>query len=95
MAMWVYRRMYKLYDYIQDKHFIYLGYIMLVLGAAYGYFTFSEYLTDWFGSENGIARSSINYSASQNMDGGSYLPTWLVYYYRFSLLLFRRQESPG
>jgi len=51
MAMWVYRRMYKLYDYITDKHFIYLGYIMLVLGAAYGYFTFSEYLTDWFGSE--------------------------------------------
>jgi molybdopterin-containing oxidoreductase family membrane subunit len=51
MAMWVYRRMYKLYDYITDKHFVYLGYIMLVLGAAYGYFTFSEYLTDWFGSE--------------------------------------------
>jgi len=24
---------------------------MLVLGAAYGYFTFSEYLTGWFGSE--------------------------------------------
>src|SRR6186713_1900807 len=51
MTMWVYRRMYNLYDYILDKHFVYLGYIMLVLGAAYGYFTFSEYLTDWFGSE--------------------------------------------
>jgi len=24
---------------------------MLVLGAGYGYFTFSEYLTSWFGSE--------------------------------------------
>ncbi len=24
---------------------------MMVLGAGYGYFTFSEYLTDWFGSE--------------------------------------------
>jgi Ni/Fe-hydrogenase subunit HybB-like protein len=51
MAMWVYRRMYNLYDYITDKHFVYLGYIMLVLGAGYGYFTFSEYLTSWFGSE--------------------------------------------
>ena len=51
MAMWVYRRMYKLHSYITDKHFIYLGYIMMVLGAAYGYFTFSEYLTSWFGSE--------------------------------------------
>lgn len=51
MAMWVYRKMYKLESLITDKHFIYLGYIMMVLGAAYGYFTFSEYLTDWFGSE--------------------------------------------
>src|SRR6188768_1058879 len=51
MAMWMYRKMYKLDSYLTDKHFIYLGYIMMVLGAAYGYFTFSEYLTDWFGSE--------------------------------------------
>jgi Ni/Fe-hydrogenase subunit HybB-like protein len=51
MAMWVYRKMYKLDSYLTDKHFIYLGYIMMVLGAGYGYFTFSEYLTDWFGSE--------------------------------------------
>lgn len=51
MAMWVYRKMYKLGSYIHDKHFIYLGYIMMVLGAAYGYFTFSEYLTSWYGSQ--------------------------------------------
>lgn len=51
IAMWVYRRMYKLHSYLTDKHFIYLGYIMMILGAAYGYFTFSEYLTGWFASE--------------------------------------------
>jgi Ni/Fe-hydrogenase subunit HybB-like protein len=51
MAMWLYRRMYKLKSYIEDKHFVYLGYIMMVLAAAYGYFTFSEYLTSWYGSE--------------------------------------------
>jgi Ni/Fe-hydrogenase subunit HybB-like protein len=51
MAMWVYRRMYKLDSYLEDKHFVYLGYIMMILGAAYGYFTFSEYLTNWYGSE--------------------------------------------
>jgi Ni/Fe-hydrogenase subunit HybB-like protein len=51
MSMWVYRRMYKLHNIIEDKHFIYLGYIMMVLGAAYGYFTFSEYLTGWYGSQ--------------------------------------------
>ncbi len=50
-AMWVYRRMYKLNSYIENKHFIYLGYIMLVLAAGYGYFTFSEYLTGWYGSQ--------------------------------------------
>lgn len=51
MAMWVYRKMYKLNHYLEDKHFVYLGYIMMILGAAYGYFTFSEYLTSWYGSE--------------------------------------------
>lgn len=51
MAMWVYRKMYKLESYLTDKHFVYLGYIMMILGAGYGYFTFSEYLTDWFASE--------------------------------------------
>ena len=50
MAMWVYRKMYNLKSYLTDKHFIYLGYIMMVLGAGYGYFTFSEYLTEWFSS---------------------------------------------
>jgi Ni/Fe-hydrogenase subunit HybB-like protein len=51
MAMWTYRRMYKLHSYIEDKHFVYLGYIMMILAAAYGYFTFSEYFTNWYGSE--------------------------------------------
>lgn len=51
MCMYFYRKTHNLYKYIEDKHFIYLGYIMMVLGAGYGYFTFSEYLTDWYGSE--------------------------------------------
>ncbi len=51
VALYIFRRMYKLHDFILDKHFTYLGYIMLVLAAGYGYFTFSEYLTDWYGSE--------------------------------------------
>lgn len=51
IAMWIFRRVYKLYDYLENKHFEYLGYIMMVLAAAYGYFTFSEYLTDWYSSE--------------------------------------------
>jgi molybdopterin-containing oxidoreductase family membrane subunit len=55
IAMWIFRKMYKLDAFILDKHFVYLGYIMLVLAGGYGYFTFSEYLTDWYGSEKWIS----------------------------------------
>jgi molybdopterin-containing oxidoreductase family membrane subunit len=51
VIMWVYNKMYKLDNYFTKKHFTYLGYTMLVLAAGYGYFTFSEYFTGWFGSE--------------------------------------------
>jgi molybdopterin-containing oxidoreductase family membrane subunit len=51
VAMWVYNKMYKLENYFTKKHFTYLGYTMLILAAGYGYFTFSEYFTGWFGSE--------------------------------------------
>ena len=51
IMMWIFRRAYKLKDYLTDKHFAYMGSILISLGAGYGYFTFSEYLTSWFGSE--------------------------------------------
>lgn len=50
ITMWVFRRLYNLQDSIKDKHFRYMGYIMLTFAAAYGYFTFSEYLTGWYAS---------------------------------------------
>ncbi|MCF8372658.1 MAG: polysulfide reductase NrfD [Bacteroidales bacterium] len=50
LAMWVFRKVYKLESYITKIHFNYLGYILVMLGALYGYFTFSEYLTSWYGS---------------------------------------------
>jgi molybdopterin-containing oxidoreductase family membrane subunit len=51
IAMWFFRKFYHLEEYIQEKHFKYIGTILLVLAALYGYFTFSEYLTVWYGSE--------------------------------------------
>jgi len=50
VVMWVFRKIYHLESYITKIHFKYLGIIMIVLGALYGYFTFSEYLTSWYGS---------------------------------------------
>ena len=51
VAMWYYRRSHKLDQYLTDQIFRYMGYAMMVLAAGYGYFTFSEYFTGWFGSE--------------------------------------------
>jgi Ni/Fe-hydrogenase subunit HybB-like protein len=50
VLLWIYRRVYKLEKFITEKHFKYLGYMILVLGAGYGYFTFSEYFTNWYAS---------------------------------------------
>ncbi|HLF63204.1 MAG TPA: NrfD/PsrC family molybdoenzyme membrane anchor subunit [Saprospiraceae bacterium] len=51
LIMWVYRKIYKLENFITDTHFRYIGYFMLLFAAGYGYFTFSEYFTSWYGSE--------------------------------------------
>jgi molybdopterin-containing oxidoreductase family membrane subunit len=51
IAMWVFRKVYHLESYITKIHFNYLGIILMILGALYAYFTFSEYLTSWYGSE--------------------------------------------
>ncbi len=50
VVMWVFRKIYHLESQITKIHFNYLGIIMIVLGSMYGYFTFSEYLTSWYGS---------------------------------------------
>jgi molybdopterin-containing oxidoreductase family membrane subunit len=51
VAMWYYRRSHRLETYLTDRIFVNMGYVMMVLAAGYGYFTFSEYFTSWFGSE--------------------------------------------
>jgi molybdopterin-containing oxidoreductase family membrane subunit len=51
VAMYIFRKVYHLEKYILEKHFVNVGVIMLVLAAFFGYFTFSEYLTKWYGSE--------------------------------------------
>jgi len=43
-----FRKAYGLEEYIEKKHFQYLGYIMMGLGALYLYFTFSEFLTEGY-----------------------------------------------
>jgi Ni/Fe-hydrogenase subunit HybB-like protein len=51
IAMVIFRKLYKLEEYITRKHFVAMGILMVVLAALFGYFTFSDYLTKWYGSE--------------------------------------------
>ena len=51
LCMYAFRKVYHLEEYITKKHFVSVGVIMLVLAAFFGYFTFSDYLTKWYGSE--------------------------------------------
>ena len=48
VVMAIFRRVYHLQEYITEKHFRYLGSLMLVLGLLYAYFTLSEYATVGF-----------------------------------------------
>ncbi|MDX2414196.1 MAG: polysulfide reductase NrfD [Bacteroidales bacterium] len=50
VLMQMFRKIYKLEKYITLKHFINVGYILGIIAAFYGYFTFSDYLTKWYGS---------------------------------------------
>lgn len=50
VLMWIYRKIYKLENFIRKEHFVKVGVLLLIISAFYGYFTFSDYLTKWYGS---------------------------------------------
>jgi molybdopterin-containing oxidoreductase family membrane subunit len=79
-AMAVFRRAYGLQSYLTFRHFRNLGTLLLTLDLLYAYFTLSEYLTAWYGSETTDRR------LIDMLMGGAYGPlfwsmavvTWLV-----------------
>ncbi|MCU0409751.1 MAG: polysulfide reductase NrfD [Bacteroidales bacterium] len=50
ILMAIFRKIYSLEKYITLKHFVNLGIVLFVISAFFGYFTFSDYLTKWYGS---------------------------------------------
>ena len=48
--MWIFRKVYHLEEYITKRHFVNVGVLLMIIAAFYGYFTFSDYLTKWYGS---------------------------------------------
>ena len=48
VIMWIYRKGQKLEKTFTDEHFFYLGFALVLLSLFYGYFYFSDYITDWY-----------------------------------------------
>jgi len=55
IIMWYYRKYFKLEKYITKEHFNYLGFTLLILALFYGYFSFSEYITEWYNSQKTVS----------------------------------------
>jgi len=51
--MYIFRRVYHLENYLTEKHFQYLGILLVAFGIIYMYFTFAEYLTVTYKLERG------------------------------------------
>jgi Ni/Fe-hydrogenase subunit HybB-like protein len=50
ILMYIFRKVYHLEEYITKRHFVNVGVLLTIIAAFYGYFTFSDYLTKWYGS---------------------------------------------
>jgi molybdopterin-containing oxidoreductase family membrane subunit len=50
ILMFIFRKVYHLEEYIQTRHFVNVGVLLTIIAGFYGYFTFSDYLTKWYGS---------------------------------------------
>ena len=48
LIMWIYRKSRKIEKIFTDSHFTHLGFALMVLSLFYGYFYFSDYITDWY-----------------------------------------------
>ncbi len=51
IVMITFRRVYRLEGYLKEIHFNYLSILLLIMSIIWFYFTFSEYLTVYFGNE--------------------------------------------
>ncbi len=59
VVMVIFRKVFHLEEYITEKHFRYVSWLLLTLLLAYAYFTFSEYLTVGYKSE-GVEKELLN-----------------------------------
>ncbi len=68
------RRLWKLDAFIEPRHFVRLGFVMLAFGAAYLYLTFTEYLVDGYSGTVGNAAW-----VHQILVGRYWIPFWFYF----------------
>ncbi len=51
IIMWIYRKKWKLENTFSNDHFMYLGFSIVVFSLFYGYFSFSQYITNWYNTQ--------------------------------------------
>ena len=93
--MWMYRKVYKMEKYLKDEHFRYLGYIMMILVAVFGYFTFSEYITSWYASgswETALTNKLFNWD---QFGLAFHLANFFGILLPLVVLLFRKYRTPN
>jgi molybdopterin-containing oxidoreductase family membrane subunit len=63
VIMWIYRKTSNVGKYITNLHFNYFGFALLLLTFIYAYFTFSEYLTQWYNQTKSMETLIANIAA--------------------------------
>ncbi|HLF33466.1 MAG TPA: NrfD/PsrC family molybdoenzyme membrane anchor subunit [Cyclobacteriaceae bacterium] len=48
LIMWIYRKTNRIGSILTNQHFNYMSFGLLIVGLFYAYFTFSEYITEWY-----------------------------------------------
>jgi Ni/Fe-hydrogenase subunit HybB-like protein len=93
IAMAIFRKLFHLEEFITEKHFRYLSYLLITLLLFYAYFTFSEYLTIGYKVELGekelLAQLMIGKSAGwfwSFIIGGLVVPAFLIIFRKMRVI---------
>jgi molybdopterin-containing oxidoreductase family membrane subunit len=93
IVMAIFRKLYHLEEYITEKHFRYLGYLLMTLLLVYTYFTLSEYITIGYKLELGnkelLAQLMLGESAFwfwSFIIGGLVVPAFLILFKKIRII---------
>ena len=93
IVMAIFRKLFHLEEFIIEKHFKYLSYLLITLLLFYAYFTFSEYLTIGYKVESGekelLAQLMIGKSAIwfwSFIIGGLLVPAFLIVFRKIRVI---------